>query len=167
MATEMMKDTPVAAELPEILRIVAGELVVETDDPATARIAFAGFRYRLALEFARQQPALALLYEIEIEAGAMERGSIHIPFRIWIRLKRHVAAELKKAGAVAVIAAALALPGAIKDVREIYHDLFTTTQTQLQHDLPACKPVIAITEIRLADASDSFDKRSAQEFDLS
>jgi hypothetical protein len=166
MATEMLEGTPVGAELPDILGVIEGTLVVNTNDRVIAGIAYTGFRYLLALEFARQQPALALLYDFDIKTMPAKRGSIRIPFKIWVKLKRHVAAEVKKAGVAAIIIGVLNLPGAINESEKLFHEFFPPIQSQLHHDLRSCSPVIEITDIRLPDDRDIFDKETPRSFDL-
>jgi hypothetical protein len=163
MAAKMREEVSVGAELPEILQVIEGTLVVDTNDLATASIALKGFQYLLALEFARQLPALALLYDLDIQVFEPERGSIRFPFKIWINLKRHVAAELeklKKAGMIATIAAVLSISTAIKDGVEVYHNLFPPIQNQLLQHLPSYKPIIEIADIRAADSRDIFDRET-------
>jgi hypothetical protein len=161
MATGMMEGAPVGAELPEILQVIEGTLVVDTNDLATAEVALKGFQYLLALEFARQQPALALLYNLDIQVMEPEYGTIHFPFKIRINLKERVAAEfkkLKKIEVIAIFSAMLMIPTAIKDSEEIYRNFFKSTETRLLQDLPSCSPRIENMVIRVADSTDIIKK---------
>src|SRR5580704_8647201 len=91
---------PTLTELPEILRVIEGTLDLETEEDRTAQAVLSGLKYYLFLEFARQQPALALLYDLDLKVTAMRRGSRHIDFKIFVRLKNRVVAALQQAGAV-------------------------------------------------------------------
>lgn len=130
------------AALPDVLQTIDGTLVVPTSDDALAHVALDGFRYLSALEFARRQPALALLYELDIEHLGTRTGSRLIDFRIFVGLRHHLRTEIDKPGAVAPIAEVLALPDAISASLAQWTPLFSAVQAQLQHDLPQCPPTI-------------------------
>jgi hypothetical protein len=155
------EESPTSA-LTETLRVIEGVLAVDTDDWSTASVAAAGFRYLLTLEFSRQQPALALLYELDFQILKVERGSYRFLFKLWVKLKKRVATELKKADAVAIITAALAIPPAVTESIHIYERLFPPVQAQLQRDLPHCSLVIEVSDIRAPDGRDTPDPKGGR-----
>jgi|SRR5579859_2061981 hypothetical protein len=166
MTTGVGEETPTGVGLSEILQVIEGVLVVETTDLATAYVAFRGAQYLLALEFARRQPALALLYDLDVELIRIERGSFRFVFKILVKAKKRVAAELKKAGVVATLSMALALPGAINEGDKIFHELFPPVQAQLQKDIPYSSPTFEIRVIRAPDDRDIFDRDTPRSFTL-
>lgn len=136
---------PMPEQLPELLLTIDGTLVVPTEDDILANVAFDGFRYLSALEFARRHPALALLYELDFERLGTRGGSRLIDFRIFVRARDRVRAEMDKAGSVAVLAVVLALPGALNDGITLWSQLFAAVEAQLQHDLPQAPAHIDFT----------------------
>lgn len=142
MTTASPQMEPVLEQLPELLLTIDGTLVVPTDDDTLANVAFDGMRYRTALEFSRRQPTLALLYELDFERLGTRCGSRLIDFRVFVRLRDRVRAELDKAGAIAVLGVVLALPGALNDGVTLWAQLFPAVEAQLQHDLPQAPPRI-------------------------
>jgi len=155
VATEHLPVNVETADLREILWVIEGAVVVPTDDRAEASVAFWGFRYLLALEFARQFPALALLYDIDVQLLSVEQGSTRFNFKALIKLKNRVKAEIKKAGVIATISVVLALPGAIGDTIDLKEKLFPPTQTELQSNQPHCPPTIEIYDVRTADGRET------------
>ena len=149
-------------ELPDVLRVIEGTLNLDTQEDSTALSVLAGLKYYLSLEFARQQPALALLYDLDFQVTGVRPGSRHIDFKIWVRLKKRVRTalvavgkEIKKAGVVACIATALAIPGAINETEKLLQRLPEPTQQRLQLDVPQCSPSLTFNEIRVPDERDA------------
>jgi hypothetical protein len=137
--------TPSGVGFPEVLKIIEGVVVVDTDDRGLAAVAYNGFVYRLSLEFARQQPGLALLYDIEIELIGIESGSIRHLFRAVFRLKQRVAAEVKKAGTVATLGVILRyLPALLK--ASICSSSFFRRSTRSSK--PRCLPAASTSKSR-------------------
>src|SRR5437867_1941051 len=99
-------------DLPDIFAVVEGTLSVATDDDFVGLTALRGFEYLLSCEFARQQPALSLLYDLELVLTSARSGSRHYHFKLLVKLKKRVKAELHKAGAIAIISLALGIPSA-------------------------------------------------------
>ena len=64
--------------------------------------------------------------------------------------------EIKKAGVVACIATALAIPGAINETEKLLQRLPEPTQQRLQLDVPQCSPSLTFNEIRVPDERDVF-----------
>lgn len=161
MDLESILTAPV--ELPDILRVIEGTLDLDTEEDSTAHTVAAGLKYYLVLEFAKQQPALALLYDLDFQVMAVRRGSRHIDFKIWIRLKQRVqdalaaaGEEVRKAGVIACLAAALALPGAINETAKWFEHMPEPVQQRLQQDVPYCSPSVTFIEIRVPDQRDIF-----------
>lgn len=151
--------TPAGAGFPEVLKVIEGVVIVDTEDRGLAAVAYNGFVYRLALEFARQQPGLTLLYDVEIELLGVEEGSVRHIFKVVFRLKKRVAEELKKAGAVATLGVILAVPPAIHETENLFEQLFPPVHTQVQHDMPSCRINIEINNIRAADDHELSERR--------
>lgn len=164
MTVGVGEETPTGVELAEILQVIEGVLVVETTDLAAAYVAFHGAQYLLALEFARRQPALALLYDLDVQLMGIERGSFRFEFKVLVKAKRRIAAELKKAGVVATLTMALALPGAINEGDKLFHELFPPVQAQLQQDIPYVSPTFEIRDVRAPDDRDVFDRETPRSF---
>ncbi|MDX9837381.1 MAG: hypothetical protein RBT39_07450 [Azoarcus sp.] len=136
------KTESVFATLPSVLQTIDGTLTMPTDDDEFAIIAFGGFRYLIALGFMRCQPALALLYDLDIVHLGTRDGSRLTDFRIYVRLKERVRAGIDHTAAVKMIASALALPAAIAASAEQWSLLFPQVQQQMQNELPQCPPSI-------------------------
>ena len=150
-------------ELPDVLRVIEGTLNLDTQEDSTALSVLAGLKYYLSLEFARQQPALALLYDLDFQVTGVRPGSRHIDFKIWVRLKKRVRTalvavgkEIKNAGVVACIATALPIPGAINETEKLLQRLPEPTQQRLHLDVPQCSPSLTFNEIRVPDERDVF-----------
>lgn len=152
-------------EFPDILVVIEGTLNVATDDDAVGRTALSGFQYLLSCEFARQQPALSMLYEIEFVILGVRTGSRNYDFKILVKLKRRIGSEIKKAGAVAIISLVLSIPSAVLSSYQLYDQIFQPIQTQLNMDMPHSPITIQILEIRQADSRDILSK-TAQTFEL-
>ncbi len=142
MTSPPQKTESVFATLPTVLQTIDGTLTVPTEDDELAIIAYDGFRYLTALGFVRGQPALALLYDLDIVHLGTRPGSRLIEFRIYVRLKERVRTEIDHTGAVELIASALALPAAIEVSAEQWGQLFPQVQQQMQNELPQCPPSI-------------------------
>jgi hypothetical protein len=143
-----------AQELPQILAVIEGTLTVSTDDDNVGITVLRGFRYLLACEFARQQPALSLLYELDLQVLDVRRGSREYDWKILVKLKKRVIAEVKKAGAIAVITAALGIPSAIVSGFELWEHLFPPVQIRLNSDMPQVPTTILVKGARQADSRD-------------
>ena len=148
-------------ELPDILAIMEGSLVIETDDDNTAGTAIQGLRYLLAIEFARQQPALALLYDLDLQVLGIRRGSREVDFKIWARIKRRVRAAVRKAGAVAVLSVVLGIPAVIVSTAAVWHGLFPPVQEQLCRGMPSTQITINVT-VRPPDDRDVPPKQGGE-----
>lgn len=134
--------TQVLTALPEVLHTIEGTVAVPTEDDALATVALDGLRYLSAVGFARAQPALALLYELQIVHIETRPGSRLIDFKIYVRLRERVRGEIDRAGAVALIGVVLALPGAISASTTLWSQIFPRVEQQMQNDLPQCPPTI-------------------------
>ena len=145
-------------DLPEILAVVEGTLAVATVDDFVGLTAARGFEYLLSREFARQQPALALLYDLEFALTGPELGSRRYGFKILFKLKKRVKAEVRKAGAVAIITLALGIPSATLSTFQLIDYLFPPVQTQLNSALPDAPVTIELREVRQPDSRDVFPK---------
>jgi hypothetical protein len=150
--------TPSAVGFPEVLKVIEGVVVVDTEDRGLAAVAYNGFVYRLSLEFARQQPGLVLLYDIEVELLGIEEGSIRQLFRAVFRLKQRVAEEVKKAGAVATLGLILAIPPGIIESEHLFEQLFPPVRAQLQTEMPSCQINIEVATIQAPDDSSLSDR---------
>jgi len=151
--------------LPDVLGVIEGTLDIDTHEDSAAFNVLAGLKYYLSLEFARQQPALALLYDLDFEVTKARSGSRHFDFKIWLRLKKRVRTalvavqgEIRKAGAVACIAAALAIPPAINETIKLLESLREPAQQRLQQDVPHYSPSVTFTEIRVPDERDTVSR---------
>lgn len=159
MATES-KPEPLT-ELPAVLRIIEGTLDLDTQEDSTAYVVAAGLKYYLSLEFARQQPALALLYDLEFHVTSMRPGSRHVTFKIWVRLKERVRIALdaierdfKKSGVIACMGLALQIPGAINETGKLFDNLRAPTEQRLQQEVPQYSPSLTFTGNRVPNADD-------------
>ena len=148
-------------ELPDILAVMEGSLVIETDDDGAVRTAIQGLRYLLAIEFARQQPALALLYDLDLQELGIRRGSREVDFKIWARIKRRVRAAVRKAGAVAVLSVVLGIPAVIVSTAAVWHGLFPPVQEQLCRGMPSTQININVT-VRPPDDRDVPPKQGGE-----
>jgi hypothetical protein len=138
--------------LPEILAVIKGTLAVATDDDFVGLTTARGFEYLLAREFARQQPALSLLYDLEFEITGPSFGSRHYHFNIFVKLKKRVKAELRKAGAIAIIGLALSIPGATLTAIQLYDRLIPPVEIQLNSDMPYAPIKIELHAVHLPDS---------------
>lgn len=154
-----------SATLAPILAVIEAELHVPGDDWGDAVVAAGGVRYLLAREFRRQQPALALLYDLEFVPLGVRRGSVIFDWKILVRMKRRAASALAEPATAVVLASALALPGAINESITLWERLFPPVQQQLEADLPHAPPVLTVIVIRAPDDRDVFSGRGG-EFDL-
>lgn len=152
------------AQIKPILVVIHGLLTVPTYEKLEAQTIFSGFKYLLAREFRRQQPALALLYDLDFSLVAVRRGSYIFEWKILVKLKDRVFPVISEPGSAVLIAAVLSLPGAINESIELWHNLMPPVQTQLQCDVPHSPPVIVIVEIRPPDDSDTFRKDGGRDF---
>lgn len=74
--------------LEEIFAVIESDVWIDTEDQSKAKMIVDGFRYLLQLEFQKQQPILASLYELEFVNPSLERGgSFHYTDRIIAKLK--------------------------------------------------------------------------------
>lgn len=135
-----------AGGLPPVLRVMTGTLVTHTDDTAVASAICAGFHYLLLREFSRQQPALSLLYDVEVTFGPSEPGSIRTPFEILIKIKDRVAKAIAKMTAAEMIMIALAIPPAFNEGGKIYGEVVRAAATTLQQEMPQYKPEFTVIE---------------------
>lgn len=170
MATEPEPDAlqveVAAPDLPDIAVVIEGTLTVATEDDAAALVALRGMSYLVNVEFARQQPALALLYECELVLLGTRRGSRKFDFKILVKLRKRAKAEMKKAGAVAVISAVLGLPGTVLSGLQLYEHLFPPVEVRLNVDLPQTPTTIEIREFRQADAREVPPPAAGRSFEL-
>lgn len=143
-----------AQEFPDVLGVIEGTLDVDTDDDQVGQNIWIGFTYLLRAEFLRQQPSLALLYEMEIQLLAVRPGSRKYDFKIWVRLKR----AIKKWGGAAGLSAALAIAPAADATIHVWEHFFPPVQTQLHACEPSKPVVIVIKDIRQPDGRDIFSK---------
>ncbi|HYA28673.1 MAG TPA: hypothetical protein VEI95_07615 [Acidobacteriota bacterium] len=152
-------------DFPDILCVIEGTLVVPTEDATTGSMAWHGLKYLLPLEFARQHPALALLYELDIQFLQQRTGSRLFDFKALVKLKNRVKAEIRKAGLVATLGVILAIPPTIDATIHTLEHIVKATEVRLQVDLPQSPPTIELKDIRIADNRDVF--KPDGEFDLS
>ena len=139
-------------EFPEIFAVVEGTLTVSTTDDFVGLKALRGFEYLLSREFARQQPALSLLYDLEFSVLGSRRGSRRYDFKIVVKLKTRLKSELRKAGAVGLVSLVLGLPGAVLSTFQLVDYLFPPVQTQLNSDMPNAPATIELREVRPPDS---------------
>jgi hypothetical protein len=144
-------------KLPKIFGVVEGNLVVSTDDEFVGHTALLGLKYLLALEFARQQPALSLLYDLEFAADGPYSGSQRYEFKVLVRLKKRLRSEMRKAGPIGVIALVLGLPGCVHETLEVIDRLFPSVQTGLSAGMPSVNIRIEIQETRVPKTLTSSD----------
>ena len=117
--------------LPDTAAEITVTLSVATEDDATGQMVLNGFQYLLALEFARQQPALSLLYELNFKVTATYAGSQNFDIEILVKLRKRVTAEISKAGAVGILFHTLAIPIAIHDSIVLWERLFPPVKVEL------------------------------------
>jgi hypothetical protein len=156
-------ETP--TDLPDILFVAEGRLHVETEDDAVGLAALSGLRYLLACEFSHQQPALSLLYDLEVVLLDVQRGSRDYGFKVVAKLKRRIRAEVRKAGVVATLSLLLGVPSAVLATYDLYARLFPPVQTRLNFDMPQVSPTIRLDHIRAADQRE-MPPTDSQSFDL-
>ncbi|MBR0567429.1 hypothetical protein J5J83_15000 [Azoarcus sp. L1K30] len=134
---------PVLTTLPALLQTIEGTLAVPTADNALATLAFDGFRYLSTMAFAHSQPALALLYDLEIVLVGIRPGSQLLDFKIYVRLRESVRTQLEKAGAETLIGETLSLAGAISGSVALWATTFPEVQARMRLDMPQCPPSIS------------------------
>lgn len=145
-------------DLPEILAVVEGRLSVATDDDFVGLTAARGFEYLLSREFARQQPALSLLYDLEFVLTGPRLGSRHYDFKILFKLKKRVKGAVRKAGAITMITLALSIPSATLSTFQLIDYLFPPVQIQLNSDMPNAPVTIELREVSRPDSTNVFPK---------
>jgi len=139
-------------EFPDILATISGTLEVGTDDDDVGNTVFSGFGYLLSCEFARQQPALALLYQLElVQVGPPRHGCRTYDFEITLKIRGRVKDAVKKAGvavAITAITIALGIPASIWAGIQIYDRLIPPVQVLINKDMPHAPSIITINGIR-------------------
>ncbi|WP_418647857.1 hypothetical protein ACNQFN_02635 [Thauera butanivorans] len=154
-----------ALALEKILAVIEVSLHVPSEDFSDAQVAARGFQYLLAREFKRQQPALALLYDLEFVGTGLRRGSYIFDWKVLVKAKQRVASALADPATAVMLTAVLALPGAIENSIGLWERLFPPVQQHLMDDFPHAPPVVTIVVIRKPDGRDTFTRRGG-EFDL-
>lgn len=145
-------------EVKPVLIVVEGELIIPTHEPRDAQIAWQGFQYLLQREFLRQQPALALLYDLDISLVEVRRGSHILKWKMVVKLKNRISSVISTPGAALIITTALSLPGAINESIDLWKKLTLPVEQQLQNDLPHVPPTVLIIQIRPPADVDVFNK---------
>jgi hypothetical protein len=158
MATRKSKGTadviiaePTPTEIPAKLFVITATLSVGTVDEGLAGTAFCGLKYLLAREFMRQQPGLALFYDLEFSILHVRHGSWHFDFKVVAKLKRHIKNVYKKASAVEIAGVILGTPAAIVSGYELYEKLIPPVQQCMRSDLPQVQINIINIEFRPPD----------------
>jgi len=156
------------SELPDTLAVIELELVVPTDDPYIAAMSRAGFSYFFMRELAREQPAVALLYDVEFHPLPPTRGCFHFEIKIKIKLKKQWK-DIKQKGMtlalLAAITAALAFPGHIEKAAEAINKVLDHVQILLRNDQLQYPPTLIVKDIREPSSKDIFPKGGGS-FDL-
>jgi hypothetical protein len=162
--TDSIANAPVS-NLPDILFVMDGWLNVDTDDDPIAQTALSGFEYLLALEFARQHPQFALLYYLEFQVLEVRTGSREFHVKVWARLRKRVKTEIKKAGVITVLTAALAIPSAISDSVDAWQKLTRPVETQLCQQMPSTQITVNVIA-RAPTEEDVFDNTATKLYDF-
>lgn len=143
-----------------VLGVIEGTLTLKTDDPALADIAWKGFQFFAAVEFARKFPEIAPWVSLRFELLGVERGSfkiswkgfVELPGKAWEQLEKvpgqvgkafaAVGKDIKKSGVTAVMLAGLAIPiGAYP----IYVGIFGNATEQTATYCPQSSPIFQIS----------------------
>lgn len=143
-----------------VLGVIEGTLTLKTDDPALADIAWKGFQFFAAAEFARMFPEISPWVSLRFELQGVERGSfkakwtafVALPGKAWEQLEKvpgrmgkafvAIGKDIKKSGVTAVTLAALALPiGAYP----VYKEIFGTAASQTETYCPQSSPTFQIS----------------------
>jgi hypothetical protein len=156
---------PEFQDLPQITVVIEGTLTIAADDSSLAGVAFRGMAYLLAREFMRQQPGLALLYDLDVVLLKARRGSWHFDFKIIVRLKQRIRKAYKKATAAEIATVIMAAPATLLASHDIYLRLFPPVEQCLKSDLPQISISIGNLTIRQPDGRD-VPPREPQEFTL-
>lgn len=147
--------------LPDILYVVEASVIVPTEDLDEAFMVFSGVRYFFSVEFARHRPALALLYDLKLHIVDIERGSARYRVKILPKLRKRVKHGLQRIDrgeAIGLIAAILALPGAINETTTLFERIGKAAASHSERYYPSCTPTVEIEGIRPPDNRDIFPK---------
>ena len=145
-------------ELPVMLVVVEGTLTVGTDDDMLAMTLVRGMGYLLAREFMRQQPGLALLYDLEVVLLGTRRGSLNFDFKVVARLKKRIRSAYKNATAAQIAGVIMASPAAALAAHDVYLRLFPPVEQCLRSDMPQIEIHLHQITVRPPDARDSAPK---------
>ena len=143
-----------------VLGVIEGTLTLKTDDAALADIAWKGFQFFAAAEFARMFPELSPWVSLRFELQGVERGSfktkwtafVALPGKAWEQLEKvpgqmgkafaAIGKDIRKSGVTAVTLAALALPIAAYPV---YDSIFKQATEQTATYCPQSSPTFQIS----------------------
>jgi hypothetical protein len=141
--------------LPEYLVVFNVTLTVPSDDIYKANYAALGFRYLFLREFAKQEPVLSLLYDVDIQLLNQRTGSTIFDFEIKITLKIDLDKVLKTLHAVkdtlliiTTLSAMLSMPPNLIDASRRIEKCRAPVEEQLQIDQPSAPSTLHFADFK-------------------